>query len=158
MKAITIPLVLALSLGALAMVGCTIDDEDRCPEGFQFEKITLSCHPIPQESEGDSSGGEDTGKDKDTNDAGDGPSGLGEPCAGDPGACAAAGYEADYCVVNPLEQDKAYCSSRDCTADSCEKGYRCCDCTNSMVLPKLSACLKDADADLAGSAAGGCQC
>ena len=32
-----------LSIGALAIAACTIDDEDRCPEGFYWDGALKAC-------------------------------------------------------------------------------------------------------------------
>lgn len=156
---------LAVAVFGLLAVSCIIKDEDRCPEGYEFVEVTLSCHPVEEKETDDT--GETPGTTGTTPDSEPGtdsepagvPTGLGESCADNPNACEDAGYEANYCVVPPPAPKTAYCSTRDCLdGRACSEGYRCCDCTNSDVLPKLSACLKDGDADLAGTPIGGCDC
>ncbi len=157
--------IIAGVLVGLFAVACTIKDEDRCPDGYEFIEVTLSCHPVKEkqsEDTGESPGTTDTNPDPEPGTDGEPsgpPTGLGESCADNPNACADAGYEADYCVIPPPAPQTAYCSTRDClNGRACTEGYSCCDCTNSEVLPKLSACLTDGDAALAGTAIGGCDC
>jgi hypothetical protein len=77
--------------------------------------------------------------------------GLGESCV--PGRSDCDDYEANTCLKHPLNVSDSYCTVLDCSDSAfCGAGYACCDCTEQEVLqPKAVACLKTADADLAGA-------
>ncbi len=106
--------------------------------------------PVVEEPKPEPDTSSDTGVDNEP------PSGQGQSCTKDGKEC--DGYDADYCAVNPVAPDDAYCTTSGCQdSKSCENGYACCDCTSSPILPQVSACLKDKDAKLAGSVAS-CDC
>ncbi len=161
-------------LAILVVTGCTIDDEDRCPEGyFYIPEITSCCLDgkvyVPSNPllcvDPDFGGGEDTGE-NDTEDGGTGDGGtgdggiggdenaqtvstdgLGTPCSDDTNC---EGLDADYCAINPLE-GAGYCSVNGCTPEICPGGYKCCDCREQVLLPQVAVCLTDSDAVLADS-------
>lgn len=175
----------ALCLYAMVVIpilGCTIDDEDRCPPGLVYAPEYKACQcpagqsysrelnrcacpddrvwaPEKEACLETDAGAMDAGAQPEA-DAGSDmdegkESGLGEKCGVD-GDCAE--YLADACAVNPLTND-GYCTWRCAGEDDCEAGYQCCDCTsNTMGLPEEKACLADEDATLASSTYVNCVC
>ncbi len=182
-----LPIALASLAVLLLSQACQISDEDRCPsDWFYVPELSVCCPDEPEGDttkkyvfkDGacvavDKNPPKDTGSSDDapsdtatgatTDDASTddtstddtGPTGLGDSCADAPEVC--EGLDADFCAVNPIAPQDAYCTLRDCSPGACPGGYQCCDCTTSSILPKEEACLKDADAALAGTAAG-CTC
>ena len=156
--------IIAALIGVSGIAGCTIDDEDRCPEGMRWtaeyascecpvgdgyyletdpdDLADVTCLPCVAESTSPECDTDtDTGDtETDTPDGGDG-TGLGTPCADD-GDCAE--FEADLCALNPLDPEApGYCTFEDCTPGGCPEGYQCCDLSG---LGLTIACLTDADA------------
>ncbi len=143
-----------------AHTGCSIDEKDRCPDGFFYvPEIQVCCldgyvyeqgNPmlcIPEDTDTDTNESSDTSTETDGN-----LDGLGTPCSDDSGC---AGLGADYCAVNPTS-GTGYCTVLDCTSDICPDSYLCCDCTASTSVPQVVACLTDSDAILVGQV--GCTC
>ncbi len=133
--------VLTFGVTCIVLVAsCSIDDENRCLDGFVYAKMSKTCIPEDTGSADTETGsGADAGGDEDSGAAGDGGStGLGEYCETQE-ECAP--YEADYCAVNPLTGEGS-CTYQDCDATSCPAGYTCCDCT-AITGPKL--CVEDGD-------------
>lgn len=56
--------------------------------------------------------------------------GLGEPCTQTGGEC--GGYEADFCLYNPMDPTQGFCTTTGCNEDGCAPTYTCCDCTGAM--------------------------
>ena len=145
----------AVALAGLG-AGCEMSDGDRCPNGYHYDPINTVCEVCAEDEvwnettyacEADTDSGTDTGT------GGEAPTGLGEPCQSDADC---AGYEADFCAVNPMSGD-GYCTIEDCALGECPAPYLCCDCTESTMLPPGFACLTEDDASLASSM-GGCTC
>jgi hypothetical protein len=127
-----------------------MSDSDRCPDGYQYISTIKACclefdaDSNPVEWDGKRCEAvlpEDTNVDTSTSEP---PEGLGDPCTEDGNEC--EGKEANFCVVNPLAPDKAYCTTIDCSPGGCQAGYQCCDCSAATLIPKEQACLNDADA------------
>lgn len=152
------PRVLFLLVAFGAVVGCEIDDSDRCPEGYHYDPEGLACVVCAEDETWDPAdytcvGSSDGDTDGDAGGDGGPPTGLGEPCEDDEDC---AGYEAAMCAINPLTQQGEYCTLEDCTPADCPDGWQCCDCLDDDPLNSL-ACAKDEDAELL-STLGGCEC
>jgi hypothetical protein len=105
----------AIIFTAIYLFGCTISDEDRCPDGLEWNGDIQVCQEIqelPDGGTGDASAG-----------------GYLEPCEGNEDC---ASYEADYCLYNPMGDDPGICLLQDCTAGSCPEDSLCCDCSGMM--------------------------
>lgn len=124
--------ILLFALAFLGLLGCSIKDEDRCPEGFEYDKEYKACRSPAADG---SSTAEDSGtsdgsgeaKDGATGDGSEGDAGgagFGDPCE-EHSDCVT---DADYCAYDDITQS-GMCTYKDCTADSCPEGYLCCDCT-----------------------------
>lgn len=148
----------------LVLCSCSMDDEDRCPEGFYYHSKTRTCL-------------EDTGESKDNKSASDGeydssidgnrvdqdataedtrPSGLGKSCTTMEDCTP---YEEDYCSYNDMA-GAGYCTIANCSFGECPAGYQCCDCSNATI--SLGGeidimCINDEQASLAESVAS-CTC
>ncbi len=111
---LSLPMIVVL---VLCWSSCSLDDDDRCGEGFIWENNT--CYPVQEQ---DTTPVPDGGTDTDT----DLPSGMGKVCTEAGGEC--ANEEADYCVLQPGNLE-GYCSLQDCIADpnNCPGTYICCD-------------------------------
>ncbi len=121
---------------------CTVDDEDRCLNGYDWDPEVLTCRKIEKDTDTSTAAtdvAQDAGEDSGTTGDSDGnlPSGYLEPCEKQ-GDCAA--YEADYCLINPLEPEQSACVTQNCTPGSCPAGSICCDCT-TVTYPIM--CLPD---------------
>lgn len=142
-----------LVLSSFLVVGCTLSDDERCPDGYSYYPEIKACcdeNDVFNETDKICEPPADT---EPVDTSVETPSGLGDECT-EQSAC--EGNEASYCAVNPLE-GTGYCTTNECAPGDCTAGYSCCDCTTSPVLPKENACLTTADADLAASM-GGCTC
>lgn len=140
---------MAVGFFALGQVGCTIADEDRCVEGYEWSQQYLSCLLVEDD---DTDTGEDTDED-DGGSSGDGSVelGLGEECTE---STECADYTADYCIISPMApSEPGYCTIEDCIASDCPSGWQCCDCTG---LGWVQACMDDANATTAATY--GCTC
>ncbi len=127
---------------ALYWSSCTVDVEDRCLKGYDWDPEVLTCRPAETHTDTDTGpaevvqdAGDDSGATEDS--TGDLPSGYLEYCQTQ-GDCAA--YDADYCLVNPLDPAQSACVTQNCTPGSCPAGSICCDCT-SVTYPIM--CLPD---------------
>lgn len=88
---------------------------------------------IPDDEDVDTGTGTGTGAapgdagDSDTGGSGGEPSGLGAACTGEE-AC--AGYDADYCLMDPTNTaTPGICTVRGCDTKGCPSAYLCCDCS-----------------------------
>ena len=135
----------ALALGGV--IGCSIDDGDRCPDGYHYDPEGLACLVCAEDETWDPVnyacvGTSDSDSDVDAGDDGGPPTGLGEPCDSDEDC---AEYEASMCAINPLTEEGVYCTLEDCTPADCPEGWQCCDCLDVDPLNSL-ACATDEDA------------
>ncbi len=78
----------------------------------------------------------------DTGESGGSVSGIGTSCNGQGDAC--AGYDADYCLMDPTNPDApGMCTVRGCDTKGCPDTYLCCDCSGLgmeiMCVPEASA-------------------
>ncbi len=157
---------IALSLfGSAALVaGCTMSSGDRCPSGYHWDPDNTVCKKCDEDEVWDTEGYEclpdsDTGTgtgggtDTDTESDSGGVSGMGESCSSDDDC---SDYDADYCAINPMTQE-GYCTIDDCAPGGCPAGYQCCDCSESTLLPQISACISEDEVDLV-EGMGGCTC
>jgi hypothetical protein len=145
-----------LSTIAVSWLGCSIDDGDRCPDGYFYVPEILACcvegevyvadagicrePPEPPDTETDEDDGGADGGD---------PSGLWEPCNAQE-EC--EGFDADYCAINPLT-DEGYCTI-ECEVGDCPDGSQCCDCTNEDY---PIACILDEDVPMIEMVCVGCE-
>jgi len=139
-----VPTVLALMLVA----SCGIDDEDRCADGYEFDKEHSYCI---QEEETDSDSDTGTGAAVDAGADADGGGQDGGEVSGMGVSCKTApeceNFDADYCAIHPLDPSTGYCTLLDCMDDGCPGEFRCCDCTG-LGAPEIF-CMKNADAQQA---------
>jgi len=121
---------LGVLLTCLTMLGCGIDDQDRCLDGYYFDPGAHQCRLVVEEVQ-----------------CGDGgPEGFGAACLDQPDCAAFPG--ASVCQnMNPMNPE-GYCSYLDCDAGSCPSCYQCCDCSTDEEI-KPTVCLSDQDAELA---------
>ena len=150
----------AMSIGLV--VGCTISDEDRCegdfiwysqysvcgcPKGTNWTGRGNACKRDPVESideeDEDDSGQSEAGEES--------MRGLGESCREDADC---ASYDARICIPAP---SGGYCSVECESPSDCARGYQCCDCSESTLVPSSMACVNDEDVSLAEEI-GGCSC
>ena len=130
-----------LILTAICLFGCTIDDEDRCPDGLEWNSSVQACQdPVVLPDAGADGGFPDAGAD----------GGFLAPCGGHPDC---ASYEADYCLYDPTGDDPGICLVQDCTAGSCPQDSLCCDCS-ALAMPLI--CIPEAI--ITGSALDTCDC
>ena len=116
-------------LAVICFCGCSMDDDDRCVDGYDYDPETKSCLLEVDVSC------------------------LWEQCA--VGGTDCDGCEADFCVNNPLGDTDApgFCTIENCEPKGCPRGYQCCDCS---AVDWVVACFSDQYAALAG--ANGCDC
>ena len=121
-------------LWALLYVACTMDDADRCPDGYFFMEDLWACcnsetHMPNEENDRCIPDSDDSG-------AGDGgdSSGIGEPCTSDADC---SDYEANFCLVAV-----AVCTFEGCDSTGCPDGYTCCGPCD--VSAGKTACVEDA--------------
>lgn len=139
-------MILVMIFGA---VGCTIDDDDRCLSGYQYDSAARICRPLDTDSVSGPKNGSDTGSDEAETD--EGPRGYGETCT-DPGGCAA--FDADYCLLDP-GKGEGICTVQGCLPGECPAGSKCCDCTN---IERPVLCLYDDIVDsIMGKVCNGCE-
>jgi hypothetical protein len=119
-------------LTANCLFGCTISDEDRCPDGLEWNSTVQACQEIQVLPDGGADGGY-----------------LAE-CAGNEDC---ASFEADYCMYDPFGDDPGICLYQDCTANSCPAASVCCDCS-VLMMPVI--CIPEAI--IGGSALDTCDC
>jgi hypothetical protein len=121
-----------LILTAICLFGCTIDDEDRCPDGLEWNADVQACQdPVVLP---------DAGAD----------GGYLAPCNGHPDC---ASYEADYCMYDPFGDEPGICLFQDCHPTSCPQDSLCCDCSG-LAMPVI--CIPEAI--ITGSALDTCDC
>jgi hypothetical protein len=121
-----------LILTAICLFGCTIDDEDRCPGGLEWNADVQACQEIKDLPDGGADGG------------------YWEPCESNADC---ASYEADYCMVNPMSDEPGVCLFQDCDPTSCPQDSLCCDCS-VLMMPVI--CIPEAI--ITGSALDTCDC
>lgn len=124
-------LLVSAALGA----ACTIADDDRCPEGWEYRPIPKLCYLI--EAEDTEEPGDTETEDGGGDDAGDN---FGIPCSND---LDCQDGVADYCMAEP--NSDGICTYTNCTPGSCPQGFQCCNCSNFMGLPIM--CVSDAQVD-----------
>lgn len=157
--------VITCALALLMVSSCTMDDEDRCSSGYEYNSEYKYCF-IPDtgsapdtESASDSdtepldAGLADGGGGESTDTGGDTGSavvetGIGTHCESDE-EC--AGLVANYCVTS----GGGYCSIKGCVGGDCPDGYTCCDCAGVGSYTS-SACLNPESATLGSQY--GCRC
>lgn len=142
---------LRICLGVLVIIGCSLDDDMRCPDGFAYEQNTRTCvkdEDIETDTDTDTGIDSETGTPSDSDggpqdDAGPDdniPTGYGQTCSG-PAECAS--FEANYCGIIPGAA-AGYCTIENCVPADCPAGSQCCDCS-SINFPII--CAKDADVE-----------
>ena len=100
--------IFALSITwALLFFGCTIADEDRCPDGYEYRSDEKICYFIEDAGTEDDGGGGEPGE------------GFWKACENDDDC---ADTDASYCALIPGEEGN--CTYRDCDtlADGCPSG------------------------------------
>ncbi len=130
---------LFIALGAVTCwASCTIDDGDRCLDGYEYDTKVRACTKIETDTDSDTGpadvpqdAGGDSGANGDS--AGDLPSGYLEFCEKQED-CAA--YEADYCLLNPQDAAQSACVTQNCIPGSCPLKSICCDCS-MVTLPTM---------------------
>ncbi len=137
-----------LLLILVAFVGCTVEQADRCSEGFVWDPEVLACRLVEIDTEPDAGPDTDSGDtDTDTNME----LGIGELCWSD-ADCAT--FIASYCQLSPFNpDDPGFCTIKDCLAGQCPTGYLCCDCSS---LGSQVTCLTEESAESAEQY--GCTC
>ncbi len=131
----------------IVAVGCELDPDDRCQDGFYWDEDVLSCRLVEVDTEPDAGPDPDAGTDTDTNTT----SGIGTQCYSDADC---ADFEANYCQLHPLEpENPGVCTFKDCLPGECPTGYLCCDCSN---LGSVITCVDLEGAESAESY--GCTC
>ncbi len=148
---------IASALLFVVTAACTIDDEDRCPDGYHYDPVGLACKLCGEDQtwnptiyECEDPPPPDGGTDTDTEQ-----SGLGEPCASN---IDCQDYVAAICAIDPLTNEGKYCTIENCTPADCTDGFQCCDCTASSIEAIQGiACAKDEDATQLVAMAG-CTC
>ena len=108
-----------LAMLAVALLfGCTIDDEDRCPDGLFWDQDAGACH------DGYLAPCDATEEDKN------------KDCQE---------YDADLCFYNQLDLEApGMCVYQECTENGCPTDSQCCDCS-LISFPDI--CLPDFLAD-----------
>lgn len=103
---------------AVAALGCTMSDSERCDEG----QIYKDGECVEPDTDSETAGGTDSG---DPDGGGELPSGMGETCGSDADC---QGFEADYCLIEYGEEE-GVCTVKNCSIapDDCPGGYGCCD-------------------------------
>jgi hypothetical protein len=153
----------------LLTMGCGLDDEDRCPDGMQYNPETMTCRkisldaavsdtsasqpdsaPAPDATTQDLSPGEDLQvADSVIQEDQAGASGFGADCT-DHSQCTQP--DVDFCLVNP-SSGEGYCSKQDCEPGKCPTDFECCECTG---LPMPVVCIKTSE--LQGFLGSACNC
>jgi len=106
-----------------ALAACTVDDKDRCLDGYEWSPWQYSCVKSVDTGTDSVDTDTDTGEAMDTE-----TNGVGVACDGDTDC---AMYQADVCLKNPQTPDASgMCSIYGCTAADCGASYDCCDCTD----------------------------
>ena len=107
------------------MVGCAFSDDERCPDGFEWDTELNYC--VIEIDAGEDSGSGEC-------EPGDGGiDGFGELCT-DEGDC--AGYTADYCLTDPRNPSApGACTATGCEPCGCGEGNVCCDCAGATMDP-----------------------
>ena len=116
--------------------GCTVDDDERCVDGYVWNDVEKACLlPIDTSAADDTVSetvqGEDTGTSTDSSTGSDSEPeiGLGETCVDD-NSC--SGYQANYCLLDPsAPSNPGICTILNCTAGGCGGQFTCCDCAKS---------------------------
>lgn len=158
----TVTLLLSLGIILGPAASCSIDDEDRCagdlvwiskyracgcPKGTKWTGRGPVCETVPEQSSNqpvaDDSGTSDADTDREL--------GIGEPCQNEDDC---SHFQATICVPMPTG---GYCSLECQSPNDCIEGFKCCDCTESTVVPPGTACTKEADVTMAEDL-GGCRC
>ncbi|MBN2804749.1 MAG: hypothetical protein JXR91_16760 [Deltaproteobacteria bacterium] len=128
-------------LSASLLIGCSMDDSDRCSKGYEWNSDFKICLEEDFEFDTATDTGSDTGSDSldqgsdsDTaTDTTNGEFGLGESCMTDDDC---SGFEAAMCLKDPGKPDVAgFCTIQDCQPSDCIGDYSCCDCTESLFYP-----------------------
>jgi len=157
-----------LIAGASA-AACTIDDADRCVEGYVWNERFMGCEcdvdggyyleadendvyscnecadsdthaDCPQGGDADTDTDTDTDADADAGPDGGGGSGLGTVCSSSDDC---AELEAGFCALSPLApEEPGYCTFENCNAGECPSPYLCCDLSG---LGYGIACLDEED-------------
>jgi hypothetical protein len=121
---------------SLLLVSCTVPENQRCPDGYEYRDDWKVCIRIPEEaSTGGVAGAAGAGGSAANGASSAGAAGtaegtpdevaLGDACF-DQGDC---GGSVDYCLLNPLTpDDPGICTIADCSAPACGGDYVCCDC------------------------------
>lgn len=107
--------------------GCSIADDDRCRDGYEYLPEEMYCYKIVDDGE------EDSGPALEDN--------FGQPCS-NAGDC--EGGDAEVCLERP--GNPGFCSYADCDQrdPACPVGYFCADCTKAP-FPEFAyvVCLPD---------------
>ena len=117
-----------LVIAALALFavtgGCAFEDDERCPDGYQWNPDRNYC-VMEEEIEEDGGPGADSGSVECVeNEAG--LDGLDQECFSDADC---AGCTADYCLLNPMTpDDPGGCTLSGCESAGCGPDHLCCDC------------------------------
>jgi hypothetical protein len=121
-------------------IGCGMDDQDRCLDGYYFEAESNHCRPIVEE--------EECGQGANV------PEGFGTVCT-EQDDCASFSQASVCQNENPMNLE-GYCTYRECSPGGCPSCFQCCDCSTESET-KPTVCLSDQDAELAINFAG-CVC
>ena len=100
----------------LVLAGCFYDTSGDAVDAGDTDTSTGADTDVDADSDADGGGGTDTG-----------PSGLGDACTQSGGEC--AGFDADFCLYNPMDPTQGVCTTTGCLADGCPDTY--CDCTSA---------------------------
>jgi hypothetical protein len=106
--------------GAFLLFGCTIDDEDRCPSGYEYIVKDKICFLIVEDA------GEEPEEDAGEEPDGSLPEGFWDTCNSE-GDC--SNPDADFCVAMPGEDGNCTYTGCDPDVDPCPSGFICCNCT-----------------------------
>jgi hypothetical protein len=110
---------LSYIISVFLLFGCTIDDDDRCPDGYEYLPDQSICYEQV-----------DGGDDLPPTDSG--PDNFGDPCETDSDC---SGGTAEYCLVSGGVGGgrEGICSYLDCDSDGpeCPAEYTCADCSQS---------------------------
>ncbi|MBN2715653.1 MAG: hypothetical protein JXX14_07340 [Deltaproteobacteria bacterium] len=114
----------ALLCVAVMMQGaCAPDDDDRCGDGYVYNKSTQTCEIAAELM--------DTSSDSNSADTDDSSADTGGTVQGD--YCILAGSvcsgDAPYCAGRAITDTDGYCAKIDCTigGEDCPEGTTCCD-------------------------------
>lgn len=101
--------------------GCSIAEDDRCADGYEWVQKYRMCLPIEPD---------DTGE-PEVIDTDPQPNGIGNVCTAD-SDCTALELDADFCLINPTDPVAGgTCSIFGCVPEDCTGGFSCCDCEPS---------------------------